>query len=75
MSMIIGPDSPTVLMLTARAASLEYGNGSAIGYDQFATIQAAINAVASGGTIYVYSGTYRQNLTVNKSVTMSAKII
>ena len=34
------------------------------------TIQAAINAVASGGTIYVYSGTYAENLLVNKSVTM-----
>jgi nitrous oxidase accessory protein NosD len=45
-------------------------NGSAYGYDQFSTIQAAINAVGPNGTIYVYSGTYSENLLVNKSVTL-----
>ncbi len=46
------------------------GNGNAFGYDEFANIQDAIDAVASGGTILVYGGTYTQNLNVNKFVTI-----
>ena len=38
------------------------------GVDGFATIQAGINAVASGGTVYVPAGTYTESLTANKSV-------
>ena len=45
-------------------------NGSEFGVDEFATIQDAINAVASGGQIYVYGGTYAQPLVVNKTVSM-----
>ena len=46
-------------------------NGAAFGYDQFATIQDAIDAIAAtGGTIYVYAGNYVQELNVNKSVTI-----
>ena len=33
----------------------------------FATIQAAIDAVAANGTIYVYGGTYYENIIVNKT--------
>src|SRR5205085_2355449 len=44
------------------------GNGVAKGYDEFDNIQAAINAVAAGGTVLVYSGNYVQNVVVNKSV-------
>src|SRR5262249_44136864 len=36
----------------------------------FATIQDAINAVASGGRIYVYNGTYTESDSVNKSVSL-----
>ena len=45
-------------------------NGSEFGVDEFATIQDAINAVASGGQIYVYGGTYAQPLVVNTTVSM-----
>ncbi len=46
------------------------GNGSAIGYDQFNTIQEALNAVAAGGTVYVYAGTYVEALTINKTLSL-----
>ncbi|HSL44237.1 MAG TPA: right-handed parallel beta-helix repeat-containing protein [Anaerolineales bacterium] len=42
--------------------------------DNFPTIQAAINAASPGDTIMVRAGTYRENLTLNKSVILSAEI-
>jgi len=38
--------------------------------DDYPTIQAAINAASSRGTIYVRNGTYYENLVVNKSVSL-----
>ena len=35
-----------------------------IGYDAFATVQAGVNAVASGGSVYVLAGTYIEEVTV-----------
>jgi PKD repeat protein len=40
------------------------------GYDHFATIQEGIDAVASGGTVKVYEGTYTEQLIINKSLTL-----
>ena len=42
-----------------------------LGYNAFATIQGAINAVAPGGIVNVAVGTYPEVLTVNKSLTLS----
>jgi hypothetical protein len=42
-----------------------------IGYDAFATITSALNAVADSGTIRIAAGTYAENLTVGKSVTLT----
>jgi parallel beta-helix repeat protein len=46
------------------------GPAAGIGYDAFATIQDGLNAVASGGTVYVAAGTYSENVLVNKPVTL-----
>ncbi|MCC6123956.1 MAG: right-handed parallel beta-helix repeat-containing protein, partial [Pirellulales bacterium] len=46
------------------------GNGTAFGYDQFATIQDAIDAVAVGGTVYVYAGDYAENLVLDKALSL-----
>lgn len=40
------------------------------GTADFRTIQEAINNATQGGTIYVYNGTYYENVVVNKSVTL-----
>ena len=37
---------------------------------QFPTIQAAINNATDGDTVFVYNGTYQENLVLNKSVTL-----
>ena len=48
------------------------GAGPAIqmGYDAFTTIQAGVDAVASGGTVHVAAATYAENVNVNKHVTI-----
>ncbi|HMD81622.1 MAG TPA: hypothetical protein VKE92_09970, partial [Anaerolineales bacterium] len=40
--------------------------------DNYSTIQAAINAASAGDTILVRSGTYNENLTLNKYVILTA---
>ncbi|MCD6481346.1 MAG: right-handed parallel beta-helix repeat-containing protein [Thermoplasmata archaeon] len=45
-------------------------SGHIIGTDAFASIQDAVNAVASGGTVYVWNGTYNENIDVTKSVSI-----
>ncbi|MDR3459626.1 MAG: HYR domain-containing protein, partial [Verrucomicrobiae bacterium] len=44
------------------------GTANFIGYNAFATIQAAVNAVAAGGLVNVAAGTYPEQLTLNKQV-------
>jgi hypothetical protein len=41
--------------------------------DHYTTIQAAINAASANDTIVVRSGTYRENLRINKPITLTAQ--
>lgn len=52
---------------TVQAAEL-YVGGSGSG--NYSTIQAAIDNATSGDTIYVYNGTYYENVVVDKTVTL-----
>jgi len=46
-------------------------DGHIFGYDAFNKIQDGINAVAEGGTVNVYPGTYQEQVIINKSLTLS----
>ncbi len=45
-------------------------DGHTVGIDAFPTIQGAVNAVVSGGTVNVAAGTYTEQLTINKNITI-----
>ena len=65
--------SPNVVYVDDDWAGLPDGttvSGHTIGYDAFASIQDAVNAVASGGTVYVWNGTYNEDIDVTKTVSI-----
>lgn len=45
-----------------------------IGYDAFATIQEAIDAVASNGHVYVQAGMYNETLSIYKALTLQGEV-
>ena len=47
------------------------GPATSIGYDAFATIQGGVTGVASGGTVNVAAGTYTENVTIAKPLTLT----
>jgi len=49
----------------AQPGTLTVGEGG-----QYSTIQAAVNAAGPGDTIVVYSGTYRENVIVDKQLSL-----
>ena len=66
--------TPTVVYVDDDWAGTAYGvnvgTGTAFGYDQFSTIQDAIDAVAVGGTVNVYAGNYAENLAIDKALSL-----
>jgi len=66
----------TVLLYANEVPSIVYiddnFNSSTPGwqYDHFNVIQDGIDAVAENGTVYVYNGTYYENVVVNKSISL-----
>ena len=71
--------APLTVYINADWANSAFGSnqngtngGTSIGYDEFSDLQAAINAVASGGTIFIANGTYDpSNILINIPVTIS----
>lgn len=43
------------------------------GYDHFSSIQAGIDAVEVGGTVFVFNGTYQEKLDVTKSIILEGQ--
>ncbi|TDA67963.1 MAG: tandem-95 repeat protein [Chloroflexi bacterium] len=51
------------------------GDGPAINFstDSFATIQEGVTAVDAGGTVQVYAGTYTEQISINKNLTLTGE--
>jgi hypothetical protein len=47
------------------------GPATNFGCDSFATIQDGVTAVPAGGTVIVYAGLYRENVTITKALTLN----
>ncbi len=56
---------------TPNSCSSQTCDGIAFETVAFTTIQAGINAVAVGGTVNVAAGTYNEQITINKNLTLS----
>ena len=56
-----------VVYVGANDASV-YAFGSVVKTEDYASVQAAVDAAASGATVWVAPGTYSESLTVNKTV-------
>jgi len=56
-----------ILPVTAESNIIYVDDG---GLEDYATIQEAINTATTGDIIYVYNGTYRESIVVNKTVSL-----
>ena len=61
-----------VIPLSASANQTLYVGGSGPG--NYTTIQAAVNAAADGDTVYVYAGTYHENVVISHSLQLIGAI-
>jgi parallel beta-helix repeat protein len=73
---ILGNDDASIIVSAGPSPSQvyvddDYTNSTpGWGYDHFATIQEGIDAVAAGGIVIVFSGTYNENIVINKALTL-----
>ena len=65
--MIIGAIALLVSTTGGKAATINVDDS---GGQQYTTIQAAVNASSPGDTIYVYNGTYGEQLTISRSINL-----
>ena len=49
------------------------GPATNFGADSFATIQEGVTAVDAGGTVQVYAGTYTEQISINKNLTLTGE--
>ena len=59
-----------LLAFSPREFKIAAGSKTLIVPIEFPTIQAAINNAADGDAVFVYNGTYQENLVLNKSITL-----
>jgi parallel beta-helix repeat protein len=67
LSIIIIIDVSTDILLKGKGATLYVGGA---GPGNFTTIQLAIDNASSGDTVFVYNGTYFENVNVNKTINL-----
>lgn len=64
---VFSVSNPIAMNAAASPATLHVGG---TGSGNYTSIQAAINAASNGDTIFIHSGTYTENIVVNKIVTL-----
>ena len=57
----------TILPANVKAATLYVGGG---GPGNYTTIQIALDAASAGDTVFVYNGTYYENLVIKKNIAL-----
>ncbi len=71
---VLGLFSMLLVMVTIHPSAVHKTEAASIIVpDNYSTIQAAVNAASPGDTITVRSGTYRENITISKAITLTAE--
>jgi hypothetical protein len=65
----LSTDVPSTVYVDGSYADGSAG-GHSFGWDAFATVQAGVDAVASAGTVHVAAGSYAEDVTIAKALTL-----
>ena len=63
--------APSIVWVNQTYFAGGINDGHTWGFDAFASIQGGINGVATAGTVNVATGTYSENITINKPLTLN----